>query len=63
MNDTSITTFVVRVRQQGAGRLSGVVERVSDGAKEALPEDLADLGTVIAGMLPALEADPGAEAR
>lgn len=55
MHDLCVTTFVIRIRRQGAGPLSGVVERVSDGLKEALPQDLAELGAVIAGMLPAVE--------
>jgi hypothetical protein len=53
MRDVRITTFVVRVTQDPAGGLSGIIERVSDGFKERLPRDLDTVGTVIRRLLPA----------
>jgi hypothetical protein len=68
-------SFVVRVVEEGAGRVSGVVERVATGAKEPF-ESLAVVGSLIERMLrrqdvlppvsvpaPACEPEPGPAAR
>lgn len=54
MRDVRVTTFVVRVTQDPAGSLSGIVERVSDGFKERLPSDLDTVGAIIRRLLPEL---------
>jgi len=43
-------SFVVRVVQAGPGRVSGVIERVATGAKEAFTS-VESIGGVIAQML------------
>ena len=60
VEDARLTTFIVRVTQDGSGRVSGVVERVRDGRKEPLPGDLAGVGAVIERLLP-LETPDDAE--
>jgi hypothetical protein len=52
MRGVQVTTFVVRVTRDPAGRLSGIVERVADGFKERLPDDLDTIGAVIRRLLP-----------
>jgi len=44
------TTFIVRILQNEAGKLSGVVERVKTGEKQSF-EGLEALGELIAGMM------------
>jgi hypothetical protein len=44
-------TFIVRVRRDGAGRLTGVVERVATGEKRRF-QGAEGLAGVIQGMLP-----------
>lgn len=45
------TSFVVRVSQDGRGQVSGVVERVATGGKEAF-STVEAIGRVILAMLP-----------
>ena len=55
----TFTIFVIQVNQHPAGGLSGVVERVRDGVKAALPADLADVGTIIRRLLPPAPPETG----
>ena len=50
MSQGRSTSFVVRVAQDGRGQVSGVVERVATGAKEAFT-GMDAIGRVIVRML------------
>ena len=50
MSTTRRASFVVRVVQDGQGRVNGVIERVATGAKEAFTE-MEGIGQVILRML------------
>jgi hypothetical protein len=50
MSQRRRTSFVVRVAQDGQGQVSGVVERVATGAKEAFTS-MEAIGRVIIRML------------
>jgi hypothetical protein len=52
MSRVTRASFVVRVSQDSRGQVSGVIERVATGGKEAFTS-MEAIGPVILGMLPA----------